>query len=86
MQPCTVHTRRCQTPEHRDITTFQIDLDIYVKATTQVCIRKIPGSNRGNSPDILTSAHLFYILMENLLRLIYFNFFSDVQKYTRYER
>jgi hypothetical protein len=75
MQPSTVPTRRCQNPVHRDV-TYQIVLDIDVTANTQVCIRMKPGSNRSNSPDILASAHLFYIFMENLLKLIYFNFFQ----------
>jgi hypothetical protein len=60
------------TPRHYK---YQIITDIHVMATTQVCIRKIPGLNLGNSPDILTSADLFYIFLENMLRLNYFNFF-----------
>jgi hypothetical protein len=72
--PRTVLARRCQNPEHRDTTTYKIVLYIYVTATTQVCIRKIPGLNRGNSPEILTSPDLFYIFLENLLRLNYFKF------------
>jgi len=59
MMPRTVLTRRCQNPEHRDISTYQIVLVMYVTADTQVCIRKITGLNRGNSLNILTSAELF---------------------------
>ena len=77
MTPRTVLTRRCQNPEHCDITIYKIVLDIYMTATTQVSIRKIPGLNRGNSQDILISADLFYIFLENLLRLNYFNFFRS---------
>jgi hypothetical protein len=59
MTPRTVLTKRCQNPEHRDITIYQIVLDVYVTATTQVCIRWLPGLNRGNSPDIMISEELF---------------------------
>jgi hypothetical protein len=77
MTPHTELTRPCQNSERRDITTYKIVLDIYVTGTTQVCIRKTPGLNRGNSPDAyLTSADLFYIFLENLLRFNYFNFFT----------
>jgi hypothetical protein len=76
-------TRRCQHPEHGDQKPYKIIRVIYATANTEICIRKIPGSNHGRSPDILTSVGPFYTFLKMCQNL--FNCFSDAQKYSCYD-